>query len=100
MRRSYIAEYTVPLNLAHVNNEKPLLHPLNEGSVEIRMQLMDGPKDFYATDPPRSELIMLLEPGKGIKLNIKTPGSDSNITTTELKFNYENTFPDVFIQLI
>ncbi|KIK56297.1 hypothetical protein GYMLUDRAFT_76215 [Collybiopsis luxurians FD-317 M1] len=72
---------------------------LNEDNVEIRMQFKDGPKDFYDTDPPRSELIMQLEPGKGIymKLNIKTPGFDMDVTTTELKLNYEDTFSKVFI---
>ena len=71
---------------------------LNEDNVEIRMQFKDSTKGLY-DGAARSELIMRLEPGEAIflKLNIKTPGFDSGVTTTELKLNYKETFPDAFI---
>ncbi|KIK57900.1 hypothetical protein GYMLUDRAFT_98348 [Collybiopsis luxurians FD-317 M1] len=72
---------------------------LNESIVEIRIQFKDAPKGLYDDDISRSELIMRLQPGEAIflKLNIKTPGFESGVVSTEMKLNYKETFPSAFI---
>ncbi|KIK60080.1 hypothetical protein GYMLUDRAFT_97342 [Collybiopsis luxurians FD-317 M1] len=74
---------------------------LDENRVEIRVQFKDNPEGLYDDDEQlcRSELIMRLKPGEAIliKLNIKSPGFDTGVIPAELKLDYKEAFPDVFI---
>ncbi|KIK57894.1 hypothetical protein GYMLUDRAFT_228465 [Collybiopsis luxurians FD-317 M1] len=98
---------TYAANVLWVNNERwqgvPFIlkagKALNEDNVEIRMQFKDAPHGLFEGDIARSELIMRLEPGQAIwiKVNIKTPGFETGIVSTEMKLDYQETFPGVFI---
>mmetsp|Transcript_2092 Transcript_2092/g.7663 ORF Transcript_2092/g.7663 Transcript_2092/m.7663 type:complete len:530 (-) Transcript_2092:222-1811(-) len=112
---------TFAMCVLHVQNDRwdgvPFIikagKALNEGKVEIRVQLRDVPGDLFAQRSSRkgvqsrNELVVRLQPNPALymKITVKEPGMDLAITQSELELRYEQkyavkTIPDAYEKLI